>query len=454
MKKLFTLGMSLLLIAMAVWFVGCSKEDSNSLIPAAGLGNTSELMGHRGAPHGQNGTTLQDQYVTMACYNSCEWTFEMATLPTDCLPLYRGECADVNVGFTATKYCAIGFSGQVCGILNGGAVATENLKITVTLLQNCGGGTGYVAVAGPISVDLSSNPTLDPGEIGCYDYKIPYNYDPNCSYKVNADITITNHSGALGEESGPSPDSPSAKPDCTPTDECATVSVPCPTITDVLGAAADGFTCSVVPGSIDLTDGGTGNFVVHICNEAALCEETYYASFAGTLTTCDTQTELADGGQICLSTVNDPRCPPTGGCTRTIGYWKTHAVDGLYGNNTDHVSASLPIYLGTQGGAKTLAVTGNQQVVDIMKRIGPGGSSNGILKLYAQMLGTKLSIAANLSDDSCVEEAIAAADAFLATHSADDWAGLSKDDRNAVLGWMSTFDQYNNGLLSCASHCE
>ena len=39
------------------------------------------------------------------------------------------------------------------------------------------------------------------------------------------------------------------------------------------------------------------------------------------------------------------------GCTRTIGYWKTHAG---FGPQADVVTPLLPILLGSAGGAKTL----------------------------------------------------------------------------------------------------
>lgn len=58
------------------------------------------------------------------------------------------------------------------------------------------------------TVDVSANPVLDPEETGAYPYKIeiPSGYiDAGGNYKVTADVTITNHSGHLGEPFGPSP---------------------------------------------------------------------------------------------------------------------------------------------------------------------------------------------------------------------------------------------------------
>jgi len=134
------------------------------------------------------------------------------------------------------------------------------------------------------------------------------------------------------------------------------------------------------------------------------------------------------------------------GCSHTIGYWKTHA--GFTGNNPDVVTALLPIWLGTSGGAKSVQVTTAGQVVNIMSAVG----SNGISKLYAQLLGAKLSIADG-ADGSAIAAVITAADAFLATHNAADWTSLSKSQKQMVLGWMETLDDYNNGLIG-PGHCD
>jgi len=137
---------------------------------------------------------------------------------------------------------------------------------------------------------------------------------------------------------------------------------------------------------------------------------------------------------------------PCGGCTLTIGYWKTHAG---FGPQQDMVTALLPIWLGTSGGAKSVQVTTAAQAVTLLSM--SGDASNGINKLYAQLLGAKLNIKAG-ADGSAVASTIAAADAFLATHNAADWSSLSKAQRNSVLSWMTTLDGFNNGLVG-PGHC-
>lgn len=138
---------------------------------------------------------------------------------------------------------------------------------------------------------------------------------------------------------------------------------------------------------------------------------------------------------------------PCEGCTFTIGYWKTHA--GFTGNNPDVVTPLLPQWLGTLGGAKSIQVTTAAQAVEILNF--NGVASNGINRLYAQLLAAKLNIE-NGADPSAVASVIAAADAFLATHNASDWDSLTRLQRNLVNQWQTTLDNYNNGLIG-PGHC-
>jgi hypothetical protein len=143
--------------------------------------------------------------------------------------------------------------------------------------------------------------------------------------------------------------------------------------------------------------------------------------------------------------------PCVGGCTRTIGYWKTHAG---FGPQADVVTQYLPRYLGTVGGTKTQFVGTAAKAVQFLSFGGSNNvfdASNGINKLYAQLLAAKLNIASG-ANGSAVASTISAADAFLAGKDSLNWAGLSKANKNTVLGWMTRLDGYNNGL-SGPGHC-
>ena len=143
--------------------------------------------------------------------------------------------------------------------------------------------------------------------------------------------------------------------------------------------------------------------------------------------------------------------PPPPGCTHTIGYWKTHAG---FGPQADVVTALLPIWLGNAAGAKSINVLTAAKAVSLLTMEGSNGvkaASNGINKLYAQLLGAKLS-GADGADGSVIAGVIAAADAFLAGNNSSNWSGLTKAQQATVNEWMTSLDNYNNGLVGVA-HC-
>lgn len=141
--------------------------------------------------------------------------------------------------------------------------------------------------------------------------------------------------------------------------------------------------------------------------------------------------------------------PPMEGCSHTIGYWKTHAG---FGPQDDVVTPLLPIWLGNDDGDKSLAVTDAFTAVQVLNMNAYGHPSNGITKLYAQLLGTKLSIADG-ADASAVADFITTADNFLAMYDWTDWGDLSGEDQMMVNGWAETFDDYNNGIIG-PGHCD
>jgi hypothetical protein len=161
--------------------------------------------------------------------------------------------------------------------------------------------------------------------------------------------------------------------------------------------------------------------------------------------TNDTQTSGEDWWKV---VINVP-CP---GCTLTIGYWKTHAG---FGPQPDMVTQFLPIWLGNPpvppAVNKSLSITTNQVAVDVLNMKTYGTPSNGITKLYAQLLAAKLNIA-NGADPTPVASTIAAADKFLAKKDWKNWSSLTSAKKTMVNRWAATLDKYNNGLLG-VMHC-
>jgi hypothetical protein len=122
------------------------------------------------------------------------------------------------------------------------------------------------------------------------------------------------------------------------------------------------------------------------------------------------------------------------------------------------VSPLLPQYLGTQflgmPLGKSIKIDTAAEAVQYLSFYGSNNdfnASNGINKLYAQLLAAKLNIA-NGADGSILAPTISAADSFLTTNDSLSWSGLSRAQKNQVLVWVTTLDYYNNGLIG-PGHC-
>ena len=161
---------------------------------------------------GQNGTTLSATVdVTPHWTITYGWTIDKSVAP-DTLNMFRGDSEDVIYSVTVTKDNgteAAWVDGQVC-VTNGGAVDTETLAITAVLKNGYEPPNDFLASA---LVDVSGYPVIPAGESHCYAYQVNIPItggafpQPHAggTYKVTANVTITNHSGSLGTPKGPSP---------------------------------------------------------------------------------------------------------------------------------------------------------------------------------------------------------------------------------------------------------
>jgi hypothetical protein len=164
-------------------------------------------------------------------------------------------------------------------------------------------------------------------------------------------------------------------------------------------------------------------------------------------TTNDTATTGQSGWTVNVNV------PCNVGCTLTIGYWKTH--DG-FGPQRNMVSSLLPIWLGNQTllifNPKSINVTTSLIAYNILTMNGTYGTpSNGITKLYAQLLAAKLNIKDGATG-TAVASIITNADNFLSNKNWQDWGSLTKTQQNLVLSWMSALDSFNNGTTG-PGHC-
>jgi len=135
------------------------------------------------------------------------------------------------------------------------------------------------------------------------------------------------------------------------------------------------------------------------------------------------------------------------GCTYGKGYWKNHT--GL-GPQNDEVTKLLTIWLGDEGGDKSMEVTDVQMTYDVLQQHEYNHPSNGITKLYAHLLTAKLNIV-NFANPEDIYETINDADSFLADHDWTDWDGLDRDSQKMVLKWKGMLEEYNEGMIGPGS---
>lgn len=430
MKKMFFLAIVLILGVLIVGTV--SAEDV--LDPGISTQNMETTLV---TPGGQSGTTLQDQYITGTAYWETPYTWTInKTGPTTGFTLKIGETTtgSYNVRIQNTEGTTTAYIKGVIYEKNGGDVATENLKITYDVQTKDAAGPWYT-ISTANSVDVSSNPILDPNEGGTYNYQynIPEEYrDPGREFRVIAHVTITNHSGHLGDEWGPTFSTPHPETDPQPTLPAS------PTLIDETVTVSDDKYGSL--GTFTVGQNIDANGYVDIPYSITIgpysAPGDYIFKNTANFETTDTHTTGSDSWEV-------PVWVQSSCGTYTIGYWKTHA--GFTGNNPDVVSSKLPILLGTPGGTKSVNVTNANQAVTLLSM--SGDASNGINKLYAQLLAAKLNQANGATVPDTVNNVITNADNFLAKYNNEDWNSLTKNQKQQVLIWMNNLDQYNNGLL-------
>jgi hypothetical protein len=210
-------------------------------------------------------------------------------------------------------------SGQVC-VTNGGDRPTDGLAITARLSMP----PSQTTIAST-PVDVSSNPVLDAGEGDCYSYQIAVTSPvPGATYKVDADVTITNHSGHMGTPFGPSP--------------AATTVFP---------------TAPVLTGyeTVNVTDTFVGSLGSFSASGYTTYQRTFTCADAGENPNTAT---IVETGQNSSALVEVVGCQPPSvnqGCTP--GYWKNH-TNAWIGLSPSQTLSSVFGPLPTKVASKTL----------------------------------------------------------------------------------------------------
>ena len=306
--------------------------------------------------------------------------------------------------------------------------------------------SGTIAVfnPAPIAAPLASvSDELSPGgtvAVNCgvsFPYAIPPGSSLLCTYSTalgNADQRTNTARAALSN--GTSFEGSAAVTFGAP-DNVSDASI---SVSDTVGCPA-GFTCSAA-GPFTFNDSGSVSFEINATNDSGLCNSYF------DLTNTAAWSDDASAKQSGVSTsIYSCACPS--GCTLTIGYWKTHT--GTTGRNPDNVTQFLPQWLGNPFGPKSVQVATAAQAQQLLS-MDLGSASNGIIKLYAQLLAAKLNISRGASGAD-VASTIGQADSYLTTRDATAWSTASKSDKTKILTWMTLLDAYNNGDLG-PGHCE
>ena len=412
-------------------------------------------------PDCDKGITLDVSKTVNAAWNRTteyDWTLVKSVNRTS-LELDHGETGYLRYALTATRSIeSTSESIEVWGavtVTNNGPYATEGLKVIDTISMEIEGVWYELKV-----LDLTSQKNvLASGETFVYHYSADVTQEiaqalggdllPNdlseYGFKNVANAMVTNYAEHLGTEFGmkATEEFDITTPNAVEIDAEAT-------LTDPFGPLPDGFEVNGInAGPWNLEGGDVVYFDVTVTNKDAECSSTYHLNNTAKLVEKDSGAEHEDDESVVITT---PECE-CGGCTRTIGYWKNHAGQGP-GNQGDEITpliqkAGGKIWLGTPDGAKSVEVTTAAHAKTVLDQ---ENAKNGINKLYAQMLAAKLNVLAGACSND-ITEALAEADAFLATHNSADWDYLTSAEQQQVLAWKDVFDDYNNGIIG-PGHCK
>lgn len=365
-----------------------------------------------------------------------------ATVTVNCYELGVTKTADTSL--TRTWSWTIDKSADQSALtlaLNQLFDVNYSVSVAATSADSNWAATGTITVHNPAPMAATLNSVTDAvGAVGAtvdcpvtFPYTLAAGGTLNCTYTVD----LASADGATNIATATLQNSPSGTTDFTGQ---AAVDFTKATVNQVDETATVTDTYAGALGSVSYTDTFPKVFTYTRTVGPYTTPGSYSVDNTATVTAGDTGTTSEDSVSI-------PVTVPTAGCSLTIGYWKTHA--GGVGNNADMVTALLPIWLGTPGGATSVQVTNAGQAITLLGY--SGDAANGINKLYGQLLGAKLNIA-NGAGGSAVASVISSADTFLATHNSADWGSLTKAQKTQVNTWVTALDAYNNGFTG-PGHC-
>jgi len=385
------------------------------------------------------GTTLVDANKTATGYFDrvikYDWSVTKSADPTS-VTINPGETKQITYKIDVTRNQTgqedvQGVRGAI-SVKNGGAVATTDLAITDLVKGSSPGACGLlnssVIISSPVSV--SGNPVLDAGETGSYNYDIQFAGTAGASYRNDADITITNHAGHMGEPFGPQA--------CTafsiPSDPTVTYEDATAMLTDTINCPS-GFTCTPLTdnGPWDLTDNATKTVTVDVTNSSDVCNQQLQLINIAKVVEGTTKEERTNDAHVAINT--DACVPQVTGCTFTQGYWKTHPE-------------AWPVNSLTMGGY-------SYTKTELLSILNTPVKGNGLIALAYQQIAALLNTENGASAPQQIGTAITSANNLMATTGKVPPVGQGYLPTSQTSYLTGVLDSYNQGLATGGPlHCE
>ena len=412
----------------------------------AAIGATA-VAGVSGKPSGdsggQSGTTL-NAYKTADGFwvrrLDYDWSVTKQASPSS-LEIQRGETRPVQYTITATRAAPtttdiFSARGQVC-VTNGGGVKTQGLKIVDQVQYQTGGGP-FQDIPGATQTIVPPLQLL-PGATGCYDYEVTFTPVSGATYRNVASVTITNHSGYLGQPWGPAPKADFALPSSyslLEVDKNASVND-----VQTVPAGLSAQTTQTFP--VAFTESGQIAFTKQVTNTTAPCGVYLAVTNRAALTEGTSGQTRQSSAQVVVYTgacptptpiptatpVPNPTPPPTPsavgeGCTP--GYWKNHTSAWVVYSPSQLVTGVFPVAAPYVGSTDTLLVA-----LDYKGGKNVQGAAQTLLRsAVAALLNTT---------NPTVDYPRTTAQVLSQVSTA-----LLSGDRNTMLSLASTLDTYNN----------
>lgn len=365
-----------------------------------------------------------------------------ATVTVNCYELSVTKDADTEL--TRTWDWTIDKSADQSDLLlSDGQLFTVNYEVEVDASSADSGWavSGSISVANPAPIDATINGVGDVisgainASVDCgvtFPYILVAGGTLNCTYSADlpdgadrtntATATLQNTPSGTTDFTGTAAVS-FADADVTEIDECIDVT---DTNVGVLGTVCAADAPRTFNYSLDFGAHADAD-VQLLCGDN---EHTNIASFV----TNDTGSTGSDNWVVSATIACDF------GCTLTQGYWKTHSEFGPAPYDDTWMQLS--------NGASTLFFSSGQTWYQVFWT-SPAG--NAYYNLAHQYMAAYLSILNGASSTAAVDAAIAGAEALFAAQGAGDTT-LTRAERTLALGYASTLDQFNNGLIG-PGHC-